>query len=358
MTSDAMPMRPERICSEISERLPPDGVVVSDTGHSGMWTGAMIEFSNPRQGFVALRRFAGMGISRRDWRQVRVARSCGRMFHRRRRLLLPSRRTRNRRALRNQSRRRRQQQQFAQSGDSAGECRLQGQGYGALGRNLALSKSVDFTKLGEALGCAAFRVDKPGQLKELLPKAFAMNRPVVIDVVTEENALAKAWAPGGAVDTDLIAPGFERVVDRDPPLDSIAQGLTFGEGPVWDKRSGQLYWVDIIGNTIWKWKPGVGREVVLSPSGHANGMTFDKEGRLDGRRLVQSHDLPLRARRHHYDDRVEVSGQEIQQPERHRRAIRRLDVPDRFGGRARNSRHGRAGRAAVSRHDGRVPADP
>ena len=82
------------------------------------------------------------------------------------------------------------------------------------------------------------------------------------------------------MDTDLIAPGFERVVDRDPPLDSIAQGLTFGEGPVWDKRSGQLYWVDIIGNTIWKWKPGVGREVVLRPSGHANGMTFDTEGRL------------------------------------------------------------------------------
>ena len=82
------------------------------------------------------------------------------------------------------------------------------------------------------------------------------------------------------MDTDLIAPGFERVVDRDPPLDSIAQGLTFGEGPVWDKRTGLLYWVDIIGNTIWKWKPGVGREVVLSPSGHANGMTFDKEGRL------------------------------------------------------------------------------
>jgi len=92
--------------------------------------------------------------------------------------------------------------------------------------------------------------------------------------------LKKPGHPEVRVDTDLIAPGFERVVDRDPPLDSIAQGLTFGEGPVWDKRTGQLYWVDIIGNTIWKWKPGVGREVVLSPSGHANGMTFDKEGRL------------------------------------------------------------------------------
>jgi gluconolactonase len=82
------------------------------------------------------------------------------------------------------------------------------------------------------------------------------------------------------VDTDLIAPGFERVVDRDPPLDRIAHGMTFGEGPVWDKRTSTLYWVDIIGSTIWKWKPGVGKEVVMRPSGHANGMTFDKEGRL------------------------------------------------------------------------------
>ena len=61
-------------------------------------------------------------------------------------------------------------------------------------------KSVDFSKVAEALGCAGFRVNKPGQLKELLPRAFAMNRPVVIDVVTDENALSeKAWAPGGPV---------------------------------------------------------------------------------------------------------------------------------------------------------------
>ena len=82
------------------------------------------------------------------------------------------------------------------------------------------------------------------------------------------------------MDTDLRAEGFDRVADLQPPLDSIAQGMSFGEGPVWDRRKKVMYWVDIIGNTIWKWTPGVGREVVLRPSRHANGLTFDREGRL------------------------------------------------------------------------------
>jgi thiamine pyrophosphate-dependent acetolactate synthase large subunit-like protein len=42
-------------------------------------------------------------------------------------------------------------------------------------------------------------VEKPGQLKELLPRAYAMDKPVVIDVASEEQALAPtAWLPGGA----------------------------------------------------------------------------------------------------------------------------------------------------------------
>lgn len=82
------------------------------------------------------------------------------------------------------------------------------------------------------------------------------------------------------MDIDMVAPGLERIVDPDPPLDRIAHGLIFGEGPAWDRRSRQLFFVDIVGNTIWKWMPGVGREIVLRPSDHANGMTFDRQGRL------------------------------------------------------------------------------
>jgi gluconolactonase len=83
------------------------------------------------------------------------------------------------------------------------------------------------------------------------------------------------------MDIDLATPGLERIVGSDPPLDTIAHGLYFGEGPVWDRRKQRLLWVDIIGDTIWQWKAGVGQEILIRPSHHANGMTFDREGRLN-----------------------------------------------------------------------------
>ena len=83
-----------------------------------------------------------------------------------------------------------------------------------------------------------------------------------------------------AVDIDLAAPGFKRIAGSDPPLDQIAHGLYFGEGPVWDRRKQRFLWTDIIGDTIYEWSPGVGKKALIHPSSHANGMTFDREGRL------------------------------------------------------------------------------
>jgi len=83
-----------------------------------------------------------------------------------------------------------------------------------------------------------------------------------------------------AVDVDRRAPGLDRIVGADPPFDQIADGITFGEGPVWDRRQKRFLFTDIIGDTIWQWTPGVGRKALVHPSRHANGMTFDREGRL------------------------------------------------------------------------------
>src|SRR5207248_1296238 len=56
--SDQAPLRPERILKELSEWLPSDGTVVSDTGHSGMWTGQMLRL---KQGQRFLRCAGSLG---------------------------------------------------------------------------------------------------------------------------------------------------------------------------------------------------------------------------------------------------------------------------------------------------------
>jgi len=199
MTSNAVPMRPERVCREISEALPADGVVVSDTGHSGMWTGQMIEFSSPRQGFVRCAGSLGWGLPGAIGvkcalpnRAVVCFTGDGGAYYHLAELETAARYGINLVVVVNNNSSLNQEIPLVNAA-------YKGKDMERSGEIWRFQKSVDFAKLGEALGCAAFRIDKPGQLKELLPKAFAMNRPVVIDVVTEENALAeKAWAPGGA----------------------------------------------------------------------------------------------------------------------------------------------------------------
>jgi acetolactate synthase-1/2/3 large subunit len=199
MTSNVMPMRPERVCREISEALPADGVVVSDTGHSGMWTGQMIEFSSPRQGFVRCAGSLGWGLPGAIGvkcalpnRAVVCFTGDGGAYYHLAELETAARYGINLVVVVNNNSSLNQEIPLVNAAYKGKEMERSGEIW-------RFQKSVDFAKLGEALGCAAFRVDKPGQLKELLPKAIAMNRPVVIDVVTEENALAeKAWAPGGA----------------------------------------------------------------------------------------------------------------------------------------------------------------
>jgi len=81
-------------------------------------------------------------------------------------------------------------------------------------------------------------------------------------------------------EVDMLAPGAERIVGTNLPLDIIARDVIFGEGPVWDARNKQLFFTDIIGDTIWKWKPGGKQEAILKPSVKANGLALDLEYRL------------------------------------------------------------------------------
>ena len=79
---------------------------------------------------------------------------------------------------------------------------------------------------------------------------------------------------------DQTEPGFKRIIAPCGELEIIANDVSFGEGPVWSQRTGELFYVSIVGDAIWKYKPGVGRSIVMQPSYKADGMTFDREGRL------------------------------------------------------------------------------
>ena len=52
MSSDNSPVRTERLCRELTELLPSDSILVSDTGHSGVWTGSMIDLKHPGQSYI------------------------------------------------------------------------------------------------------------------------------------------------------------------------------------------------------------------------------------------------------------------------------------------------------------------
>jgi gluconolactonase len=82
------------------------------------------------------------------------------------------------------------------------------------------------------------------------------------------------------MDIEVLHPAMREIADPQVPLVQIAHGTTFAEGPVWDRRNGCLYFTDIVEDTIWRWTPGIGKEMAVHPSGHADGMTIDHEGRL------------------------------------------------------------------------------
>ena len=52
LISNAVPIRPERICRELQEALPSDALLISDTGHAGGWTGTMIDLNHPDQRYL------------------------------------------------------------------------------------------------------------------------------------------------------------------------------------------------------------------------------------------------------------------------------------------------------------------
>jgi acetolactate synthase-1/2/3 large subunit len=62
-------------------------------------------------------------------------------------------------------------------------------------------RGTNFAQVAESFGCVGMRVDRAGDIQDALKRAFAMDRPVVIDCVSDVDAFAKKpWMPAGGGD--------------------------------------------------------------------------------------------------------------------------------------------------------------
>ncbi|MBI4194125.1 MAG: thiamine pyrophosphate-binding protein [Betaproteobacteria bacterium] len=195
--SGAVPIRPERICKEISDILPPDGVVVSDTGHAGIWTARFIEFRHPTQRYYRTAGSLGWGFPAAlgvkcalPARPVVCFTGDGGFYYHIAELETARRHDINAVIVVNNNSALNQ------------EIKLNEAAYGGKQRGRAEEMwrfpEVNFAKVAESFGCTGIRVEEPGDLTDALKHAIAMEKPVVVDVATDMYAIAPhPWTPSG-----------------------------------------------------------------------------------------------------------------------------------------------------------------
>lgn len=80
--------------------------------------------------------------------------------------------------------------------------------------------------------------------------------------------------------TEMFSSSFRDLVPDDASPEYVAGGFIFTEGPAWNGSTGCLVFTDIIGDTIYKFKPSEGISILMRPAGKPDGTTYDRDGRL------------------------------------------------------------------------------
>ena len=192
--SDIVPIRPERLCRELTDYLPSDAILVSDTGHSGVWTGTMIDLKHPEQIFIRCSGSLGWGMpaamgakcAHPDRPVLCFTGDAGIWYHMSD-LETAVRTGINVVILVNNNHSLNQEQGGVESvygGRTAGS------------DELWLFPDTDFAKIAESMGCVGITVNKPAELADALDRAFSAGRPAVVDVKTHLEGIAPLpWTP-------------------------------------------------------------------------------------------------------------------------------------------------------------------
>jgi acetolactate synthase-1/2/3 large subunit len=189
LESDAVPINPARICHELSKHVPDDAIVVVDTGHAGMWMGGMYDLRTNTQSYMRSAGHlgwafpAGLGAKcgAPDRPVVTFTGDAGFWYHigdieTAVRWKINAVTVVNNNGGGNQSKR--------------GFDRVYGGTQTEQARELWTFRKTNFARIAEEMGALGIRVEDPKALPAALAQALAANRPVIIDVVTDIEALA------------------------------------------------------------------------------------------------------------------------------------------------------------------------
>ena len=195
-TSNAVPIIPERLCNELTQALPPNSVLVADTGHAGIWTGSMVDLNHAGQDYIRCAGSLGWGLSGAigvkcalpDRPVVCFSGDGGFMYHIaeletavRYNIPVVSVVNNNHGLLQ----------------DKRGDDRAYQAVPGSHSSDLWEFNDVDMAKVAEAMGAFGIRVDQPQDIQGAIEEALASGRPAVVDVVTDplDSEAPIPWSP-------------------------------------------------------------------------------------------------------------------------------------------------------------------
>ncbi len=193
-TADSSPIHVARLCAEIEKALPADGILVADTGYSGIWTGTCIELNGAGQTYLraagslgwAFPASLGAKLAAPHRKVISFSGDGAFYYH------LAELETARRggiatvTVINNNS-------GFGQGWP--GLLRMQGNTPGNPKEMLRFGPT-DFATVACSFGVHAVRVEHADAIAPALAQALAMDEPVLVDVVTDIDTRApEPWLP-------------------------------------------------------------------------------------------------------------------------------------------------------------------
>jgi len=183
--SDALPIRVEKLCKEITDALPPRAILVADTGYSSIWTCSLVDLIRPEQTYIRAAGTLGWGFPASlgakcgaPDRPVLCFTGDGGFWYHLSELETASRLGIKTVTVVNNN--------YSLSQCSVGVSKAYGDRSGNKG-DLFRFRGANFARIAQELGCLGIRVEKPQEIAGALKTALDADRPAVVDVVTDET---------------------------------------------------------------------------------------------------------------------------------------------------------------------------